>query len=72
MDLRELGVCELNLRDENNTIKNFEQEVFVGIPLTKGYMAQELPSFIGKDFLNNHSVSIINKKEGNNHLLVDD
>src|SRR3989344_925826 len=72
MDLIELGVCEINFRDKNGDIKKFEQEIYVGIPKVKGYLAQELPSFIGKDFLNNHSISIINKKEGDNYLLGDD
>ncbi|MAG40061.1 hypothetical protein CMI41_03775 [Candidatus Pacearchaeota archaeon] len=72
MDLIELGVCEINFRDENGNTKTFEQEIYVGIPRVKGYLAQELPSFIGKDFLNNHSISIINKKEGDNYLLVED
>ena len=72
MELRELGICELNFRDEKGDIKKFEQEVYVGIPLVKGYLAQELPSFIGKDFLNNHSLSIINKKEEDNYLMGED
>jgi len=72
MDLIELGICEINFRDENGEIKSFEQEIYVGIPRVKGYLAQELPSFIGKDFLNNHSISIINKKGGNNYLLGED
>jgi len=72
MDLIELGVCELIFRDENEGIRRFQQEIYVGIPKVKGYLAQELPSFIGKDFLNNHSISIINKKEEDNYLLVDD
>ena len=71
MELKELGVCELNFRDENGDIRIFDQEVYVGIPVVKGYLAQELPSFIGKDFLNSHSLSIINKKEENSYLLSD-
>lgn len=72
MELRELGICELSFRDENGNIKNFEQVIYIGIPKVKGYLSQELPSFIGKDFLNNHSLSIVNKKDGANYLLVDD
>ena len=72
MDLIELGICEINFRDENGDVKKFEQEIYVGIPKVKGYLAQELPSFIGKDFLNNHSLSIINKKEGDNYLMGGD
>ena len=53
-------------------LKNLNKKFYVGIPRVKGYLAQELPSFIGKDFLNNHSISIINKKEEDNYLLVDD
>ncbi len=71
MDLIELGSCEINFRDENGDVKKFEQEIYVGIPKVRGYLAQELPSFIGKDFLNNHSISIINKKDRDNYLLVD-
>ena len=72
MELRELGICEINFRDEKGDINKFEQDVYVGIPLVKGYLAQELPSFIGKDFLNNHSLSIINKKEEDNYLMGED
>lgn len=72
MELRELGICELSFRDEDGNIHKFQQEVYIGIPTVKCYLAQELPSFIGKDLLNNHSFSIINKKEGTNYLLVDD
>jgi len=39
-----------------------EQEIYVGIPKLKSYLAQELQSFIGKDFLNNYSISILIKK----------
>jgi len=72
MDLIELGICEINFRDENGEIKKFEQEIYVGIPKVKGYLAQELPSLIGKDFLNNHSLSIINKKGGESCLVGED
>lgn len=72
MELKELGMCEINFRDDENKTKAFEQELYVGIPLTRGYLSQELPSFIGKDCLDKHSISIINKKDGKNYLLVDD
>ena len=46
LELKELGICELYFRDENGEIRKFEQEIYIGIPLVKGYLAQELPSFI--------------------------
>lgn len=70
LDLKELGGCEISLRDEKNESLKFKQELFVGIPSVRGYISQELPSLVGKDFLNKHSLSIINKKEGN-YLLLD-
>ncbi|MBI4149232.1 hypothetical protein HY491_02190 [Candidatus Woesearchaeota archaeon] len=71
LQLKELGVCKLYFRDEKNQLTTFEQMVYVGIPMVKGYLAQELPSFLGKDFLNSHSLSIINKK-GEICLLKED
>lgn len=70
LQLKELGVCKLYFRDENNQIVTFEQQTYVGVPLTRGFLAQELPSFIGKDFLDNNSFAFVNKKEGS-YLLKD-
>lgn len=72
LELKELGLCDLIFKDENNNPVKFKQEVFIGIPNMKGYLAQELPSFLGKDFLNNNSLSIINRKEGNNYLMFEE
>ncbi len=71
LELKELGLCDLNFKDENSNPVKFQQDIYIGIPVIKGFLAQELPSFIGKDFLNNNSLSIINRKEGNNYLLFE-
>ena len=65
LELRELGECEICFRDENNNPIKFKHNIFVGTPTVRGFLSQEIPSFIGKDFLNKYSLSIINKKEGN-------
>ena len=72
LELKELGICELQFRDENGNIIKFKQEIYVGIPIMKGYLAQELPSFIGKDLMDTNFISVINKKDGSSHLYLDD
>ena len=71
LQLRDLGVCKLIFKEESGQTIEFDQDVYAGIPIVKGYLAQELPSFIGKNFLNNHSLSIVNRKDGS-YLLKDD
>ena len=69
--LRELGVCELIFRDENNRPIIIKQEIYAGIPSSGLYLYQGLPCFIGKDLLDGHYISIIKSKQGN-HLLKED
>lgn len=64
VELKKLDVCQLSFNDDAKNPVFFEQNVYVGLPKIKGYLAQELPSFIGKDFLDGHLLSIVNRKEG--------
>jgi|SRR3989344_495384 len=72
MELKDLGVCEISFRDENNKIVKINQQIFVGVPITKGYLSQELPSFLGQDILKNHHISIMNNKSGSDFLFIED
>jgi len=70
-ELRALGECELFLKDNENKPVKFQQEVYVGIPLSlkKGtILSQQLPCFIGKDFLDKNFLSIIRSRDGNTYL----
>ena len=71
LQLKELGECELTFKDEHGNPIKFKQNIHAGIPNIKGYLAEGLPSFIGKDFLNNHTLNIHNKKEGSFILKED-
>lgn len=61
--LLELGECKLIFRDENNNPVTFKQDVHIG--LAGGIVSHEIPSFIGKDFLDKHYLSLLKAKEGN-------
>ena len=64
LELRKLGVCELTFRSEDAKPISFKHEVYYGMPRTKERLAQELPSFVGKDFIDNHYISIQKTKQG--------
>lgn len=72
MELRDLGICEISMRDENNNMIKINQQIFVGVPLIEGYLSQELPSFLGQDILKNHHISIMNSKSGSDFLFIED
>ena len=70
-ELRSLGECELFFRDNENKPISFKQEVYVGVPISlkKGtILSQQIPCFIGKDFLDKNFLSIIRSKDGNTYL----
>lgn len=64
MQLKLLGKCKLNFRTEDNNTVEIEHDVYAGIPVNRGYIAQEIPSFIGKDFFDENLISILNTKTG--------
>lgn len=71
LELKDLGECELFFRDEDDkSVEPFRSQVYVGVisNLKKNqFLAQEIPSFIGKDFFDKHDLSII-KKEGKSFI----
>lgn len=70
-ELRDLGDCEINFRDYENKLISFKQRLYVGIPISlkKGQIfIQQLPCFIGKDFLDKNFLSIVKSKDGNSYL----
>lgn len=70
-ELKELGKCDLFFRDcENNSIK-FQQNLYVGVPISlkqNQILVQQLPCFIGKDFLDANFLSIIKCRDGKSYL----
>ena len=61
-ELRELGECKLFFRDKEGKTISFKHNLYVGVPvgLKKGIiLTQQLPCFIGKDFLDNNFLSIV-------------
>ena len=70
-ELRCLGECEIFFRDNENKSIPFKQEIYVGIPISlkKGtILSQQIPCFIGKDFLDKNFLSIIRSKDGKTYL----
>ena len=70
-ELRGLGECELFFRDKENKLIPFKQEIYVGVPISlkKGtILSQQIPCFIGKDFLDKNFLSIIKSKDRNTYL----
>lgn len=70
-ELRCLGECELFFKNNENKVISFKQEVYVGVPISlkKGtILSQQIPCFIGKDFLDKNFLSIIKSKDGNTYL----
>jgi len=70
-ELRELGECDLFFRDNENQTKPFKHDLYIGVPvgLKKGTIfTQQIPCFIGKDFLDKNFLSIIKSKDGKTYL----
>ena len=70
-ELRCLGEFELIFRDNENKLIPFRQETYVGVPISlkKGtILSQQIPCFIGKDFLDKNFLSIIRSKDGGTYL----
>lgn len=70
-ELKELGECGLFFRDHEKNLVQFKQNLYVGVPhgLRKGEIfLQQLPCFIGKDFLDKNFLSIIKSRDGNSYL----
>lgn len=59
LQLKPLNDCGLTFKTENGEPLLFNHKIYGGIPTTKGYLAQEIPSFLGKDFFDTHQISII-------------
>ncbi len=71
LELKDLGECEIFFRDYNNQSIKYKERIYVGIPigLKPGQMlAQQLPSIVGKGFLDNNFLSVIKNKDGTSHL----
>lgn len=70
-ELRDLGECILSFNDCSHKPVQFKQQLFVGIPtsLKPGQVfVQQLPCFIGKDFLDKNFLSIIKSRDGNSYI----
>jgi len=70
-ELRDLGECKLFFRDSESKIKEFKHNLYVGVPvgLKKGTIfTQQIPCFIGNDFLDKNFLSIIKSKDGTVYL----
>ena len=70
-ELRELGDCDIFFRDDEKKIVSFKQTLYVGVPISlkKGQIfTQQLPCFIGKDFLDKNFLSIIKSRDGSSYL----
>lgn len=70
-ELKELGECELFFRDCEKKVISFKQLLFVGIPIglkSGQVLVNQLPCFIGKDFLDKFFLSIIKARDGMTYL----
>jgi len=70
-ELRDLGECNLSFRDCDRKSVLFKQQLFVGIPISLKpgqVFVQQLPCFIGKDFLDKNFLSIIKSRDGNTYI----
>lgn len=61
LEMKDLGKCKLFFRDVNNNLKEFEHRLLLGTPINKGIILAKIPCFLGKDFLDENKISIINK-----------
>ena len=70
-ELKELGECELFFRDYENKQISFKHDLYISVPISlkQGQMLlQQLPCFIGKDFLDKNFLSIIKSKDEKSYL----
>ena len=70
-ELKELGECELFFRDFEKKAIPFRQQLFVGVPVSLKVgqiLTNQLPCFIGKDFLDKYFLSIMRTREGTSYL----
>ena len=70
-ELRDLGECNMSFRDCDLKSVSFKQQLFVGIPISLKpgqVFVQQLPCFIGKDFLDKNFLSIIKSRDGNSYI----
>ena len=70
-ELKELGECELSFRDCEKKLITFNQLLFVGVPVSLKpgqILTNQLPCFIGKDFLDKYFLSIIKVRDGTTYL----
>jgi len=73
-NLYSLGVCDLCFRDIEKKEIKFKHIIYVGIPtLSKNeLLTKQIPSFVGKDLLDDNFISIIKSKKGNYLQQIDD
>jgi len=74
-ELRDLGECELFLKDCENESVVFKQQIYVGVPISLKHnqiLTQQIPCFIGKDFLDKNFLSIIKSRDGSSYLQSPD
>lgn len=70
-ELRGLGECELFFRDIDKKLIQFKQDIYIGVPISlkqNQILVQQLPCFIGKDFLDKYFLSIIKSRDGSSYL----
>jgi len=72
MELKNLGECDIFFKDESgNTLEPpFKQTIYAGIPILgrNQKLNFELPSFIGKEFLDKHQLSIVKNRGGKSFI----
>lgn len=67
MNMINLGLCKIIFHDIDNKPVSIDHNLLAGIPTSKGggYI---IPTILGKDFLDNHSLNIIGKT-GKKYLI---
>lgn len=73
LELKNLGECEVFLRDETGHLISYKEKIYVGVPigLKPGQMlGQQLPSMVGKEFLDKNFLSVMKNRDGTSHLQV--
>jgi len=70
-ELKDLGECKLFFRDHENKSVSFQHPLYGGVPISLKpgqFFLQQLPCFIGKDFLDRNFLSIIKSRDGSSYL----
>ena len=72
--LYSLGECNLCFRDIEKKDTNFKHIVYVGVPMINKneILNKQMPSFVGKDFLDKNFISIIKTKSGSYLQQIDE